>query len=438
MRRDVAFAAALSAVALTALPIRPVAWAEPTADAEPVITWSHEAQHAIVPPGPGGVFGTENYGNKFPGDAAVYMGIVHAAMYDAAVALRGGFRPYAIDLSAPDASPAAAISTAAHHVLIGMQPQLGISSARQSALNARYADYLAGIPDGTAKAQGVDVGERVAAAVLELRHNDGREANPQIGQPPFVPPPAGPGVWDPGTAPALGLRLPGMRPLALQAAAQFRPDGPNPLISQEYADDLSQVSELGRADSTARTSEQTATALFWTDHDVRQWNEGLLRLAQARGLDLMQTARMLAMTHVSGGDALIGCFDAKYTYWFWRPFQAIPRADTDGNPATTADPSWRPLRATPNHPEYPSGHACHSTAIAEALQTFFGTDKVTFTLDSRVTGATRVYDRFHDVVKDVNRARVLAGFHFRNSDQEGSTLGRKVAGYVTDHFFQPT
>ena len=63
----------------------------------------------------------------------------------------------------------------------------------------------------------------------------------------------------------------------------------------------------------------------------------MLRLAAARGLDLVQTARMLAMAHVAGGDAMIACFDAKYHYWFWRPYQAIPLADTDGNPATVAD-----------------------------------------------------------------------------------------------------
>jgi hypothetical protein len=77
----------------------------------------------------------------------------------------------------------------------------------------------------------------------------------------------------------------------------------------------------------------------------------MLALAGAEGLDLVQTARMLAMAHVSGGDAMIACFDATCAYWFWRPYQAIPRADADGNPATEPDPSWRPLRPTPNFPE---------------------------------------------------------------------------------------
>src|SRR5207253_10609016 len=139
--------------------------------------------------------------------------------------------------------------------------------------------------------------------------------------------------------PVLGLRLPGIRPLALESASQFRPGGPNPMTSEEYAEDFGQVEALGRFDSTTRTADQTTQALFWTDHDVRQWNDGMLRLAVDHGLDLVQAARMLAMAHVSGGDGMIACFEAKYHYWFWRPYQAIPRADTDGNPATEPDPT---------------------------------------------------------------------------------------------------
>jgi len=388
----------------------------------PVAYWSLEAQRAIVPP-PAGV------GNKFPGEAAVYMGIVHAAIYDAAVAIEGGFRPYAIALTAPvGTSPAAAIAAAAHGVLVGLLPE------QQKDLDMRYADYLARLPDDdTAKMNGILIGEQVATAVLALRANDGRDATPQ-----YIQPPLGPGVFQPDpTRPVLGLRLSRIRPLALASPSQLRPDGPNLLTSSDYAADFDQVKELGRLDSATRTDQQTTDALFWTDHDLRQWNEGMLRLAADRGLDFVQTARMLAMAHVSGGDAMIACFDAKFHYMFWRPIFAIRLADTDGNAATDPDPTWVPLRPTPNFPEYPSAHACHSGALAVALAGFFGTDKVSFSLDSRVTGTVREYKRFFDAVKDVNQARVLAGFHFRNSDQEGSNLGRAVARFVVDRFFQP-
>lgn len=408
--------------------------------AQPVIEWSNEARYAIIP----AAAGAENYGNKFPGEAAVYMAIVHVAIFDAAITIEGGFEPYAIDLSAPaPTSPEAAIATAAHHTLVGLQPQLGLNPTQQAILDGRYADYLAAIPNGLEKSNGIAVGEQVAAAVLSLRANDGREMNPVLDD--LAPPRPGAGVWErnpptpPSTThpPVLGLRLPGILPLALTSASQFRPDGPNPLTTEEYAADFGQVTELGSSDSASRTGAQTTDALFWTDHDLRQWNDGMLRLAAERRLGLAQTARMLAMAHVAGGDAMIACFDAKFAYWFWRPFQAIPRAGEDGNPATNADATWRPLRPTPNFPEYPSAHACHSSAVAEALDAYFGTDNVPITLDSRVTGTTRSYGRLHEVVKDVNRARVLAGFHFRNSDQEGSSLGRAVGRFVVDHLFQP-
>jgi hypothetical protein len=412
------------------------------AAATPVAFWSTEARCAIVPAGPGGVFGTENFGNKFPGEAAVYMGIVHVAIYDAAVAIEGGYRPYAQIPSAPaDTSPEAAIATAAYGTLIGLQPALGLNSSQLAILDGDYAAYLAAVPDEQAKLDGIAVGAQAAQAVLARRTNDGRGCTTTLAD--LGLPAPGPGVWQPNpSGPVLGLCLPGMRPLALRSASQFRPDGPNSLRSRRYADDFNQVKELGRLDSTSRTPDETNQALFWTDHDIRQWNDGLLELAHDQGLDLVQTARMLAMAHVAGGDAMIACFDTKYHYWFWRPYQAIPQAGNDQNPDTIADPNWKPLGATPNFPEYPSAHACHSTAVVEALDAFFGTDKVQFTLTSLAPGLpdaarVRTYARLHDVVKDVDAARVLVGFHFLSSDLEGSKLGRKVGRYVASNYFRP-
>lgn len=388
-----------------------------------VAYWSLEAQRAIVPP-PAGI------GSKFPGEAAVYMGIVHVAMYDAAVAIYGGYHPYAIARTAPaDTAPAPAVAAAAHGVLVGLLP------LQQADLDSRYAEYVSKLPDTAAKANGIAVGQQVAAGIVALRANDGRDTDPEYVQ----EPPVGTGVFEPDPSrPVLGLRLTKIRPLALKTPRQFRPDRPTSLTSPEYAADFEEVKRLGRFDGSTRTAKQTSLALFWTDHDIRQWNEGLLRLAADRELDVVQTARMLAMAHVSGGDAMIACFDAKYHYMFWRPAAAIPLADAAANPATVPDATWRPLRPTPNFPEYPSAHACHSSAVAEALANFFGTDEIRLTLDSSATGTTRVFNRLQDIVADVEEARVLVGFHFRNSDLEGSNLGRNVARFVIGHFFRPS
>ena len=314
-----------------------------------VLDWSNEARRAIVPPGPAGVFGPENYGNKFPGEAAVYMGIVHAAIYDAVLAIEGGYEAYAIKLtSANGTSAAAAVSTAAHDVLIGLQPALGLTAAQQEMLDSRYATYLAAIADGPAKANGIAVGKDVAAAMLALRANDGRERNPDITD--LKPPPPGPGIWEDGGTPALGLRLPAFRPLALESSSQFRPDGPNPMGGGAYRDDFREVERLGGADSTARKPDQTVQALFWTDHDVRQWNDGMLALAAARRLDGMETARMLAMAHAAGGDAMIACFDAKYHVLV---LAAVPGDCTSRHRQQRRDRRRPRLAAAARHPELP-------------------------------------------------------------------------------------
>lgn len=393
--------------------------------AAPVLHWSHEARRAIVPAGPNGLFGQENYGNKFPGEAAVYMGLVHSAMHDVALALTD---------AGVGTDAKAAIATGVHHTLVGLQPALGLSASQQAILDAQYETFMAGIADGVTKSSGIALGARVASAFLATRRSDGRESNPMLSD--FRPPLPGPGVWQPDSTPPLGLRLVRVRPLTLENPAQFRPNKPAALTSADYAADFEEVARVGSAASATRTTDQTSAALFWTDHDLRQWNDGLLRLATARELDLLQASKMLAMAHVTGGDAMIACFDAKYAYWFWRPYQAIPRAGTDGNSATAPDPSWKPLGSTPNFPEYPSAHACHSAAIAEALSSFFGHDQVALSLDSRVTGTTRTYERFRDIVNEVESARVLVGFHFRHSDREGTKLGRQVARYILARRFK--
>ena len=103
------------------------------------------------------------------------MGIVHVAIYDAAVAIEGGYAPYAPTPAAPaNTSTEAAIATAAYDTLTGLQPQLG---ANQTILDNDYTAYLAAVPDGTAKANGIAVGQQAADAVLALRANDGRRCN---------------------------------------------------------------------------------------------------------------------------------------------------------------------------------------------------------------------------------------------------------------------
>jgi hypothetical protein len=136
-------------------------------------------------------------------------------------------------------------------------------------------------------------------------------------------------------------------------------------------------------------------------------------------------------------DAVAACFDAKYTYQFWRPTSAIRLADTDGNPATDADPAWTPFVVTPNHPEYPAAHACNDGSLMEIVRGFYGTKNVSFSFDSTVTGTTHSYERTDDMVRDMKNGRVWGGMHFRHSTEVGAELGKDVAKWVAKHYFQP-
>jgi len=141
--------------------------------------------------------------------------------------------------------------------------------------------------------------------------------------------------------------------------------------------------------------------------------------------------------NVAMADAEIGCWDAKYVFTFWRPVTAIPLAATDGNPATTEDPAWTPLFATPNHPEYPSGHSCISSAATAVLADSFG-EKTHFSVESDLMpGVVRSFKSFSAALNEVKNARIFAGIHFRSATDDGQTIGASVAEYVLDHAAQP-
>jgi hypothetical protein len=372
------------------------------------------------------------------------LAMVQGAVYDAVNAIDGGHRPY---IAAPAADPSdskpAAAATAAYRTLVGIFP------TQQATLQPLYAASLAGVPGGPAKAGGVEVGEASAATMLATRANDGR------GGPFTFVFGTTPGVWRP-TPPNFGLDpapwVGNVRPFLVPSVEMLRTDGPNALTSAAYADDLNEVKRLGSLTSTSRTADQTQAAIFWQDSGPAIWNRVFRALAANRGLDIVDSARMLAMTNLAAADGSIGCWNDKYHWSFWRPITAIREAAADGNPATTPDPTWLPLfnpsvpvsgpaLVTPGFPDHPSGHTCISGATVHVLQAFFGTDKVPFTATSNKCSPApcppRSFDRFSGALKEIIDARVWSGIHFRTADVQGAVLGKKVAHQLRKHYFQP-
>ena len=351
------------------------------------------------------------------------------AVYNAVNAIDGRFQPYKYSLIAPaGASEDAAAIEAAYRTLVFLLPD------RAASLASEYSTALAAIPNGLDKTNGQAVGLASANALIALRAGDGRGAN----VPYSFPSSPVPGVWilTPGAAAPQTPWLGQMRPFTFDDPAQFLPDEPPPdLLSSTWTDDYNQVKALGAMNSTVRTPQQTEIALFWTDHTTAQYGRLLRAKAAEANLSLADTARLFAMAYAAEADSLIGCWNAKYHFSFWRPVTAIRNGDIDGNPDTIADPSWSPLVTTPAHPEYPSAHSCLTGALTDIVKFYFGTPNVPTSINSVVTGTTHNFKNVSDWEKEVEDARIYVGFHYHHSVVQGGVLGHKVAQYIAVNYF---
>jgi PAP2 superfamily len=364
-----------------------------------------------------------------PPVAALHLAIVHGAVYDAVNAIDGGYAPYLVSPPAePWYSEDAAAAVAAHDVLLWLLPD------RKTQLDAYLDASLASIPDGPSEEGGKNVGVAAAQAMISARTGDGR-----FGDPKFTDG-SNAGEWRPF---AIGLAGNNFKwvgkvlPFLVPDAAMFATDGPLPLASDAYAAEFDQVESLGSATSTTRTPDQTAMARFWADHATAMWDRIFRQLSMAQGLSVAENARFFAMLYLTGADAAIACFQDKELWHFWRPQTAIANADTDGNPATDADTNWRPLLPNPPYPDHPSGHNCLSSSFVETLKDFFGTNRMSFSATHSTLGITRTFDRFSQAIAEIRLARVYAGIHFMTADAQGAALGKKVAKYREEHYFQP-
>jgi hypothetical protein len=359
--------------------------------------------------------------------------LVQAAVFDAVNGIERRYTPVHVDPAAPHgASKRATAVQAAYAMLIRLYP------SQAAALSAKRADSLAAIDDSQASIDlGIAWGQTVSDAIWAWRLTDGITPAP----PPFLGG-LNVGQWrptPPGFLSGAGVNFSYMTPWVIASPSQFRPEGPPALTSHRYAADFNETKTMGSLNSTSRTEDQTLFSRFWNASTASAyWNQIANSLADKRHFSFSKRAHLLALLNVAVADAGIGCFEAKYTYVFWRPVTAIPLADTDGNPATIEDLSFTALLITPNHPEYPSGHSCLSGAAGEVLaQTFGENSKLTVSSDSpEMAGVIRSYKGFSEILQEIKDARVFAGIHFRSACDAGQQLGVGVADYVNANALQ--
>jgi membrane-associated phospholipid phosphatase len=377
-----------------------------------------------------------NTAGQSPIAASRTVAIVQAAVYDAVNSIDQSYTPYLASIpGAVGADESAAAAQAAHDALVGLFP------AQSGVLDLELKASLQELTDGNAKTLGIQVGQTAAQSILAARANDGSSTTVSY------TPGTNPGDWQPtppAYLPAAAPQWGSVTPFCLPSGSAFRPPAPPNLTSPEYTATFNLTKDLGAFASSSRTADQTEAALFWqgivtpNSTPVGMWNQIAQEIALAQGNTLVQNARLFALLGLTQADALIACWDAKYTYSFWRPVTAIPAADTDGNPDTIADPNWTPLFATPNHPSYPSAHSSLSLSCATVLASFFGTDAIAFNLSwEGLPGETRSFDSFSAAAHEAGQARIWAGIHWSFDISGGEAVGQSVGAYTAQNFLQP-
>lgn len=314
--------------------------------------------------------------------------LIAVAEYNAATAAGA-----AAAVSGKKPSEAGAVAGASAAVLRALYP------AEDTAISTQLASdrtYFGAIAAETAFdfAAGEAVGAQIAAQVLARAATDGSNAvwTGTI--------PVGAGFWTNAAPPAQPIAplLGSARGWFLTTGDQFRSAAPPATTSAAFTTDLAEV----RALTAARTPDQLAMAQFWQfasgpSGPIGHFSELAGGLTSAATYNERRSARVYALLHMAMRDATISCWDAKYAYWFIRPFQS--------------DPSITTPVGRPNFPAYPSAHSCISAAAANVLSGLFPAAKSTMDAKVMEAGISRIY----------------AGLHFRFDVTAGQEIGVKVA-----------
>jgi len=355
---------------------------------------------------------------------ARFAAITQLAVFEAVNAIDEDFKPYLGTITAPPgASPDAAAVAAAHAVLGNYFP------ADAPALDAAYAASLARIPNGSAKQNGIAVGEAAAAALIALRTGDG-SAPPEF----YLPTSSAPGEWQlTPSCPAAGgilLQWGNLRPFAIESTSQFRSKPEPALTSPRYARSYNEVMRVGSIDSPFRPQDRADVARFYAaTAPVPVWNSAAAQAAVEGGRSMSENARAFALMNVAISDAAASVFDTKYSYYLWRPETAIH---------ASGDTTWTPYIVTPCFPGYGSAHASLSNAARKVLERVYGPRHHFITLSNPVVaGVILQYENFEQITHDINDARVYGGIHFRFDQEIGGEQGRQVGEYVYRHILRP-
>lgn len=421
---------------------------------DPFLRWNEtllEANahdHALKSPDQGG-----------PTKTSRAFAMVHLAMYEAANAVLGIGAPYLNIRSRSDVHVPIAVAAAAHKMLWQLYPQQRSLFDRALREAARASGFDESVYRGFA------LGRYAAKKMLDNRQNDG-SSNAGHYQPSRAPGAHQVDPLNPNQG-FLGVAWGQVRPFALAGREPIRVAAPPALNSSEYAEAYEDVLRLGGdgiITPTERSEEQTTIGIFWAYDGTpglgtppRLYNQIVRTVGEQQGNSASDNALILTRVNVAMADAAIVAWYTKYRYNLWRPIVGIRNGKQDGNSRTEGDTEWTPLGSpasntrlrnfTPNFPAYTSGHAIFGGAVFRTLESFYGTDAISFTIGSdEYNGRTRdvqgtirprilrSFSSFSQAAEENARSRIYLGVHWRFDATEGVKNGREVSDIVTSRF----
>lgn len=437
----------------------------------PSVLWDEAVQQAVRNVSPGPTISSRAYG------------IVHTAMFDAWAA----YDPEAIGTQLGDQlqrpaqentleNKTEAMSYAAYRTLEDLFPtEVDLFDSVMEQLGYDPGD------NSTDTTTAPGIGNVSAQALLDFRHqdgsnqlgdlNDGLPYSDYTGYEPVNPPQGqeivDPNRWQPLLEPLrdpngtvqqfLGAQWGLVTPFGLESGDQFRPPAPPEFGSEEYLRLHQEVVDF----NANLTDEQKIIAEFWEDGPGTSFPPGSWMsfgqfVSERDDNSLDEDAQMFLMLGNAVMDAGIAAWDSKRFHDFIRPISAIevlfggetiqgwggPGQGTVELDGSQFIPYQRLEAPTPPFAEYVSGHSTFSSAAAEVLKLFTGSDEFGASVtapageslfEPGITPAepvTLTWDTFTDAANSSGISRLYGGIHNAAGNEQGLILGRKVGEAV--------
>jgi hypothetical protein len=359
-------------------------------------------------------------------DAGRLYAMTTVAMYDAVNGIEYRKHPAhsrAQALVPPRGAPVnghrdAAAAAAAHAVLVALAPRQAavLDAALQGELEAAGGESAPPVAAGRAW------GEYVGRQVVDLRSSGGTQTAL------IMPAGAAPGVHRAN----FDARWRNMTPFGIQTKFSYASQPPPPLASAECAAAFYDVKTFGRQDGDPIRNEISS---FWlaeggTVRETGTWVQAALALVEQQGTvkSVPETARLFALLGMAIADAVTVSWEAKATYFTWRPTVAIREADTDGNPATERDASWTSrIGSVGGSPEYNSGTSTFAGAASAVIEGFYNDPALGFCFETdKAINGPRCYSSALEGAEEAGRSRIYQGIHFQFSNEDGRRAGRGI------------